>query len=154
MPGIKHLISCHCTLAIYKNNQKTIFHKFPVYSKTKDDVIVPKLVKCNNCDTLHKVYDYCKSEIVYGKDQSGIVMTKEDLSLSLPDKIVNMLTSTNSDISVWEHILDIIDEKRWGEFVVFKREIIGEKQHVKILEILSESRFKIKNETIENIILK
>ena len=32
MPGIKHLIECHCSLIIFKNNDKQIYHKFPVYS--------------------------------------------------------------------------------------------------------------------------
>ena len=55
MPGLKHLIECHCTLKIF-NGDELINHKFPVYSKVKPDgSIVSKLVKCNNCDAVHRV---------------------------------------------------------------------------------------------------
>ena len=58
LPGIKHLIECHCVLAIYKKNQKIINHKFPVYSKIDEKgAVIPKLSKCNNCDT--SVRNFC-----------------------------------------------------------------------------------------------
>ena len=153
MPGIKHLINCHCVLAIYKNDQKIINHKFPVYSKfDENNAIIPKLVKCNNCDTLHYVYDMCKSEIRPGKDQTSIVIEKDDLALMMSDKLSNLLRKINCDISSWEHVLDIIEEERWGEIVVLKRDIIDEIQQVKVIEILSDDKFKIRSETINDII--
>ena len=33
MPGIKHLIQCHCILPQYRNIDDPIFHKFIVFSK-------------------------------------------------------------------------------------------------------------------------
>jgi hypothetical protein len=153
MPGVKHLIDCHCVLALYKQKEKIINHKFPVYSKVDNNgLIIPKLAKCNNCDTLHNVYDICKSEIKAGKDQTNVVVTKDDLSLMLPDKLSNLLIKIDSDISVWEHVCDIIEEERWNEIVVIKRDIVDENHVVKILEILSEDKFKIKSEIINSIL--
>ncbi|MBT6808534.1 MAG: hypothetical protein HOA52_03480 [Flavobacteriales bacterium] len=154
MSGVKHLIECHCVLAIYKSSQKIINHKFPVYTKIDSDgKVITKLAKCNNCDTLHEVYDICRSEIKFGKDQTAVTLTKEDIGYMLSDRLVDLLTKTDVDISVWEHVLDIVEEKRWGETIVIKRDIIGERQQVKVLEMLSEDKFKIKNELINDIIV-
>ena len=151
--GIKHLIECHCYLAIYRNNDKQILHKFPVYSKFDDSgKIIEKSVKCNNCETLHTVYDIGKSFINPGKDQTQIINSKDDIGLSLDPKIVNVLKQYNCDISNWEHVLDVIEEKRWGEEIVIKRDIINEKTHVKIIKIESFDKIKIKNETIDEFI--
>ena len=154
MPGFKHLIECHCVLPIYKKNTKDrIYHKFPVYSKLdKNDNLVPRLFKCNNCDTMHYVYDVCRSEIRGGKDQSFITPTIEELSLMLPERLSKVLSSIETDMSNWEHIVDIFKEKRWGEEVVVRREIVGEVQHVKIIKIKSENNFVIENKSIEDLL--
>ena len=153
MPGLKHLIECHCTLAIFKNNNEMINHKFPVYSKfDSSGRIIRKVVKCNNCDMLHEVYDVCKSEIRPGKDSTQITISKEDISFMLPDKVVNLLTKTEVDISVWEHVLDVIEEERWGEVIVLKRDIVDELTNVKAVIFESETKFKIFSETINDLI--
>ena len=155
MPGIKHLVECHCYLAIFKNHAKNIPHKFPVYSLIDDlGNIVEKNVKCNNCETLHTVYDVSKSFINPGKDQTNIITTKNDIMLNLDSNISNFLNSEDIDISNWEHILNIIEEKRWGESVVIKREIINEKTEIKIMIIESKNKFKIRNETIDEFIVR
>ena len=154
MPGIKHLIECHCYLAIYKKSSKIINHKFPVYSKIDcDGKVIPKNVKCNNCEALHYVHDICKSDLKPGKDQSLIVLNIEDLKVMIPQKISNFLISNNVDLSTWEHIKDIIDEKRWGEPVVIKRDIIDEKQQIKYIELDSNLSIKINLEVIEDTFL-
>ena len=153
MPGIKHLIECHCILPIFKNNDRMINHKFPVYSKIDSkDKLIPRVVKCNNCDTMHYVTDVCKSEIRGGKDQSELTVTMEELSLMLPERLVNALIKINTDISNWEHIVDIFDEDRWGEKIVLRRDIVGENQHIKLIEIVSSEKFKITNQVIDDII--
>ena len=156
MPGIKHLIECHCVLPIYKSRVKNrIYHKFPVYSKIdENDTLIPKMSKCNNCDTLHYVYDICKSDIRGGKDQSLMTLSLEEISLMLPERLTSTLIKLETDMSNWEHILDIIEEKRWGEEVVLRREVINEKQHVKIIKINSESSFKIENKIIEDVLVR
>ena len=154
MPGTKHLIECHCYLAIYKKQNKLINHKFPVYSKFDENgIVIKKNVKCNNCDAFHLVYDICKSEIKAGKDQSSLVISKEDLKEMLPQKISNFLSSNNCDISIWEHVKDIIDERRWGEHVVIKRDIIDEKQQIKYITIDANKNIKINIDIIDDIII-
>jgi|TARA_R100000081_G_scaffold53342_1_gene25896 hypothetical protein len=154
MPGVKHLIECHCILALYKASQKIINHKFPVYSKIDENGnIVEKLVKCNNCDAVHLVKEICKSEIQFGKDQTQIILTKEELGYMLPDKIKNFLLKIDADISIWEQILHILEEERWGENIVIKRDVIGENQHVKILSLLSEDKFKVTSEVINDMVV-
>jgi len=154
MKGIKHLIECHCVLAIYKSSKQDMpSHKFPVYSKIdSNENIIPRLVKCNNCDTMHYVSDICRSEIRGGKDQSELTVTIEELGLMLPERLSNALTKIETDISNWDHIVDIFEEKRWGELVVLRREIINETQHVKTIEITSEQSFKIKNNIIKDML--
>lgn len=155
MPGIKHLVECHCYLALYKKNKDQINHKFPVYSKINEDgIIIPKNVKCNNCEAFHYVFDICKSEIKPGKDQSTLIINKEDIGLMIPQKILNFLLSNECDISTWEHIKDIIDEKRWGETVIIKREIIDEKQQIKYITLDSKLNIFINLDTIEDIIVR
>lgn len=155
MPGIKHLIECHCVLPLYKGSQKIIYHKFPVYSKIKNDgKLIEKLVKCNNCDAVHLIKEICKSEIQAGKDQTGVTLTKEDISYMLNDKIVNLLKKINADMSTWEHVLDVIEEERWEENIVIKREIIDEKQHVKVLKFFNENKFKVSSDVINDLIIK
>lgn len=155
MPGLKHLIECHCYLAIYKSSQKTVNHKFPVYSKI-DEIgnIIPKLVKCNNCEAVHYVDKVCRSELRPGKDQTLAIMSIEDIVLSMPSKVSNYLIENNCDISSFEHAKDIIDERRWGENVIIKRDIIGEKQYVKFITIKSSENFFVTNELIEDIAIK
>ena len=122
MPGVKHLIECHCTLKIYDRNNNLLNHKFPVYSKVrKDGSLISKIVKCNNCEALHKITDTCTSELLPGKDQTNVITNIEELSLSLPDKLVSVLKRLECDISCYEHCLDIFEESRWGEFVVLRR---------------------------------
>ena len=62
------------------------------------------------------------------------------------------LATIDADIATWEQVLHAIEEKRWGEKIVIKRDIIEEREHVKILEILNESKFKIYSDVIRDII--
>ena len=155
MPGIKHLIECHCKLVIFKNSKKDIYHKFPVYSKLdNDNKIIEKFRKCNNCEALHKVYDIGKSEIFAGKDQTNVTLSLEDISINFDEKLKRILDNHNCDISSYFHALDIIEEKRWGEIIVLKRDIINEITNIKFLEIKGKNNFAVKFEKIEDTIMK
>ena len=155
MPGIKHLIECHCYLAIYKNKEKRTNHKFPVYSKLDDySNIIEKITKCNNCEALHKVTGVGVSELIPGKDQINSILKKEELAIMMPSKIANILAEYDSDISNYDHIIDIIEEKRWGEPVVIKREIINEAESVKIISVVNDLKeVKFSTEVIEKTII-
>jgi len=153
--GIKHLIECHCYLALFKKNEKIINHQFPVYSKLDEfNNLVPKLVKCNNCEAVHHVSEIGRSELRPGKDQSTIILSKKDLSVMLPVKIGNIFNEINTDISNFEHALDIIESKRWGESIVIQRDILGEIEQVKIITINSRDNIKIQLEKIDNLAIK
>ena len=41
--------------------------------------IIPKIVKCNNCESLHLVDDYCKSILKGGKDQTEVTLSIDDI---------------------------------------------------------------------------
>ena len=154
MPGIKHLIECHCQLAIFKNSEKNIYHKFPVYSILDENgKVVEKFRKCNNCEALHKIYDIGKSEIFSGKDQTNVTLTKEDISLEFHESLKKVLIDHDCDISSYFHAKHIIEEKRWGEIIVLKRDIIKESTSIKYLEVNNKNSFSIKFETIEDIIV-
>ena len=72
----------------------------------------------------------------------------------IPDPIVNILNEYDADISSYDHVIDIIEEKRWGEFIVLKRDIINEDEVVKILTINEKDKLKISTETINNTIIE
>jgi len=150
--GIKHLIECHCTLKIYNGSNNHLFHKFPVYSNyDSTGKLIEKICKCNNCGTLHRVKSICKSEIIRGgKDRNTSEINIEDISLQIDKKIENVLRRYDCDISVWENVLDIIEKEAWEYPVIISREVIDMKYHVKIMEIVSESKIKIISKIIED----
>jgi hypothetical protein len=153
MPGIKHLVECHCFLKVFSQNEKQINHKFPVYSKIdQNDKVIPKLVKCNNCEATHFVYDICRSELKPGKENITTTMEKEDYVMMLPFKIGNFLLESGADISDFEHALDIVEEERWGEFIVLKRSIVDEEEQVKLVEIHGEDKIIIMNKNIKSVV--
>jgi hypothetical protein len=154
MKGIKHLVECHCFLKVFDKGEARINHKFPVYSKfDENDNIIPKLVKCNNCESLHYVYDVFKSELRPGKEDIDSIMKIEDIALMLPEKVNNVLASNRADISDYEHALDIIENEQWGSLIVVKRSIVGDSESVKILQIDSESKIKIFTREIKTVIV-
>ena len=150
MPGTKHLIQCHCVLPQYRKMSDPIFHKFVVYSKIdENDQIEHRLVRCNNCDAVHRVLDFCKSEIVTKIEETDVIIDEEEIKLGLPDKVVKLLEKNNSDLATYEAIDHIFEEENWNTEVVISRQTQAEKINLKILQIKSESRFRLKNESID-----
>ena len=154
MLGVKHLIECHCFLKIFDQKNKQINHKFPVYSKFgKDGELIPRLAKCNNCESVHYVFDICKSELRPGKENIETTISKEDIIMMLPEKVSSVLIKNDADISDFEHALDIVEEEAWGSYVVVKRSIVGEEEQVKILQIESLDKIKIFSKSINSTVL-
>ena len=148
--GTKHLIQCHCVLPQYRKMDDPIFHKFVVYSKFKEDGKVQhKLVRCNNCDAVHRIIDFCRSEIVTKIEDTDVIIDEEELKLGIPEKIVTILEKNNSDIATYEAIDHIIDEEAWNTDVVISRQTQGEKINLKILQIKGENKFRLKSESID-----
>lgn len=152
----RHLIECQCTLKIYENRTKPIFHKFAVFSLTENDNIVEKFVECNNCSALHKVTDYCKSEIMWGKDGIiGMVNKIEDVKFNLDnsgnEKIVEILTVNKiEDISVWEFVEYLLENEEEGQVILEKNEI--EDRIISKILYINKKGFKIKNESFQRYV--
>ena len=153
MPGVKHLVECHCYLKIFGDASTEVNHKFAVYSKFDDNgKVIPKIQKCNNCESLHYVYDLCKSELKPGKDNTTVTLNFEDLAMMMPERLANSLIRNGCSLADMEHAIDILEEKRWGETLVLKRDIISEEEQVKIIRILSDSKFQIDTKKIKTLL--
>ena len=141
MAGVKHLIQCHCILPQFRNLEEPVFHQFVVFSNTDDkgDIVV-KIAKCNNCGVVHRVVDFCKSEIVTSAEDTMAITTIEDLKNSIPD------------ISTWEQVDDIIENESWNSSIVLSREKVGDETHLKVMSIIGPERFRIKTHTRQEFI--
>ena len=152
MIGSKHLIQCHCVLPQYRKLEEPVFHKFVVYSKIDKETgeVVRKLSRCNNCDALHRVTDFCKSEIVIKLEDSDIAVDLEEVKLNLPERLVKILEKNNCDQATFEMIDHILEEEDWGREVVIARQTMDDNTvHVKIVLLKSEDSFRIKSEIID-----
>ena len=103
MQGTKHLIECHCVLPQYRNIDNPVYHKFVVFSMLGDGgTVVPKFSQCNNCGVIHKIYDLCKSEIAAGKDELRSVVKADELKISIPSQLWDVLTTYDVDVAILE----------------------------------------------------
>jgi len=146
LEGVRHLIECHCTLPQYRNANPPVYHKFVVFSVLDEDAIQKKLVQCNNCGIIHKVVDLCKTEIAHGMEEGQSLRSIEDIKIGIPDKMVTFLIQQNADISTWEYVEFILDNKQEKE-VILKKEQKDDLTQLKILHIKEDGTFKVKNET-------
>jgi len=153
MQGQQHLIQCHCILPQYRGRKDPVFHKFIVFSVVDDsDTVIPKYVQCNNCGSVHKVHDICKSEIAWGKDELNTVNTIEDVGRGLTSDIRDVLTSYACELYTWEHVLFIYLNKLWGQTVVLTRDTINDDVQGKILRLNAADEILIENYIIsENV---
>ena len=146
MSGSKHLIQCHCVLPQYRNLEVPIFHRFVVFSKINESGdIIPKLCKCNNCGVIHKVVDFCKSELTYGIDDSLAISSAADIRENLSEKICEILDHHKCDIATWEQIEDIFENKSWNSSVILSRQIVLGATQIKCLIIKGVDKFKIES---------
>ena len=154
MDGIKHLIECHCILPQYRTAKNPVYHKFVVFSIIDDsDTTIPKYVKCNNCGVVHKIYDICRSEIAYGKDELNSIMEKKDIKISLPPDICDILETYDVDLATYENAKFILDEELWGTKLTLNKEIMEDEETGKILIFASKDKFKIET-FIRKLMLK
>lgn len=152
MKYIKHLIECQCTLSIFKEKTKPVYHKFPVFSLLDDDNIISKYVICDNCDVIHYVNEVAKSEIKWGKENlKSLITTKEDISFNLKSKnlghVAEILSINNCCVSDWEQCLYFV-ENNIEDNLVFNKEEIDNNIVVSYLE------FKNNNIIIKKEILQ
>ncbi len=141
--GLKHNIKCLCVLPQFRKKPNPPNHEFVVFSVIDDsDTIEPKLAQCNNCGVIHNVVDICRSEIATNREEL-IILNKEDMKIMLPSPVVNMLESYDCDIPTWEHALFIINENKWGEFIILERNSTDDGFDGKILRFKNQNKFMI-----------
>ena len=117
-----------------------------------DDTIATKFVQCNNCGLIHKIIDICKSEILSGKENSASVMTIDEIKVSLPKNLIDILERSNVDISIYEQAQFILENKRWGDVILLTAEEDGGIRHGKYVRILGETFFKVDNFSRQEIL--
>lgn len=149
--GVRHLIECHCILPIFRNYNPPVYHKFLVFSIIEEDQVQPKIVQCNNCGILHKVIDLCKSEIVHGVEDSSSLRSIDDIKYSIPSNLSEFLVNQKQDITTWEYVEFIIDNKLDTEIILGKDDKTDVTQ-IKMLHIKPDGSFKVKSVTRQDVI--
>lgn len=152
MRGQRHLIKCRCVLPQYKGVTNPPPHQFVVFSVINDDDSARvKFSQCNNCGIIHKVTDICKSEILPGKEAMSSVVKIEDVKLSLPPNLADILERNNVDIATWESAQFILENKEWGNFVILAQEEESGTRQGKYVRIMSETFFKVESFSREEV---
>ena len=141
--GIKHTVQCHCVLPQFRKKTDPPLHEFVVFSIIdENDVVEPKTIQCNNCGVVHRVIDICRSEIVSGREDCSFVSI-QDLSFMMPTQIKEILTAYDCDLPTWEHCIFILQEQRWGDFIILERKENDTGTEGKLLKFHSFERFTI-----------
>jgi hypothetical protein len=148
----RHLIKCRCILKQNKNSSTNDFFAFITCSLVIDGVVQTSFAECPNCGILHKIIDICRSEIINKSDLAGVTKTIDDIKLSLPEKLVTLLSAHELDISTWQHAANIIEHELWGNFIILKRESLGSDEVIKFIRVLSATLFKIETKNGQNTI--
>jgi hypothetical protein len=142
--GLKHLVTCRCTLPQFKRHPQPPKHQFVVFSVIDDDNNVkPKYAQCNNCGVIHRVTEINRSEILASKEQAKSILTPDDIKLSLPSRLVELLDVNYADLATWEATKHIYENKRWGEFVLLTSENDEGMRTGKYVRILGEGLFDV-----------
>lgn len=149
MDYVTHLIECSCILPLYSKSEKPVYHKFSVFSTISDDKVEEKYVACNNCDVIHKITDFCSSEIISDtSNYRGMVTTKEDLEHSLDNKLISLLVKNDCDIDVWEKV-DYLLENKIDDYVVISRSAEKDNVICQIIYFEKDGSYKLKREIFQ-----
>lgn len=152
MRGQRHLVKCRCVLPQFKGVKNPPVHQFVVFSVVDDDDNVKmKYAQCNNCGIIHKVTDICTSEVISGKETMGSIVKIEDIKLSLPPNLTDILERNNVDIATWEQAQFILENKQWGNFVILAQEEESGTRQGKYVRIMSETFFKVESFSREEV---
>ena len=126
-----------------KNRSNPPLHKFVVFSIQENNKIEEKLVTCNNCGVVHRVYEICKSEILNNFEGTKSSLTMEDISMMLPNSVSGIMETYESELPDYEHIKFILDEDRKGEFIVLSQEFNDGRKTGKVLKYKGKGKFEI-----------
>lgn len=151
--GLKHLVTCRCTLPQFKRSPNPPMHQFTVFSVIgDDDRVIPKYAQCNNCGIIHRVVEINRSEIINGKESMNSIVRVEDIKGTLPPRMQELLESNDVDLPTWELAKYIYDNKRWGEFVVLSSDSDEGTRSTKYLRILGENLYDVGGAEREEVI--
>lgn len=152
--GFKHLLKCRCILPQFKKLKNPPQHKFVVFSTIDDENNpVVKFVQCNNCGIIHKVLDIGRSEIVSGREHMASIVSINDLKASMPEKLAGVLEANGCDLPTWENVQFILENKKWGDFVVLNSEEESGVRQGKYVRLLGESLFKVESFTRDEVVI-
>ena len=152
--GVKHLLQCHCVLTKYRQMSDPIFHQFMAFSviDLESDTVVPKFAECNNCGAVHKVIDFCKSEIIAGKEDMSTQLSIDDIRHSIPESVFEILESYNKEIPDYEHAQFILENGLWEDYIVLTREEIDDYVQGKLVRFVSNEKFRVESYTLRRTI--
>lgn len=140
--GIKHVLKCRCILSQFRNMKNPPNHEFVVFSILENDLIQNSFVKCNNCGITHEITDVCKSKVL-DKSDDWSVPTKNDISLSFSEDLVDLLNSYESDLSTWQMAQWIIRENKWGSKLVIQKKEYEDRIEGKNLIFVEKNRYRV-----------
>lgn len=150
LTGQRHSIRCNCILTQHMSRRDPPLFHFVVFSVVEDDNSVrPKIVQCPNCGVLHRVLDIGRSKILAGKEESKSVVTEDDIKASIPVNLAKLLEKNELDITQWETAQFIIENQKWGDFVVLSDETVEKVRYVKYIRILGNDLFKVETKEFE-----
>lgn len=148
--GQRHMIRCNCILHQFSKMKDPPNHHFSVFSVINDDdSVCVRFAQCNNCGIIHKVTDLCKSEIMYGREAFGALVSIDDVKASLTREIREILEANNADLAIYEHAKFILTNQRWGEHVVLSSDQSDGLRTVKYLQIIGETLVRVETVTLE-----
>ncbi|MEK6884252.1 MAG: hypothetical protein AABY22_31770 [Nanoarchaeota archaeon] len=140
--GQKHLIECRCILRQHRDYLEPPKYSFIAFSIIdENNNIIEKYMKCDNCDATHRIYEFCKSEIL--NIQSNNIATLDDVKRLLPEVVSNILTDYDCKLWAFEEAKYIIDNALWGRFVILTNEPVETGTEGKKLVINKNNNFSI-----------
>ena len=141
--GQKHSIKCRCILPQFKKRKDPVFHEFVVFSTSENEVFNESFAQCNNCGIVHRVVDFCKSEIIQSRENLSSVPTKEEISLQIPEEVVSLLEANNCNIAQYQHVAFIINNNRINEKILLEKEEVDGLVTGKFLSLQDSGRFRV-----------
>lgn len=150
--GQKHLVKCRCVLPQFKQAAQPPRHQFVVFSIIDNDVVKPKYTQCPNCGLVHKVVEISRSEIIKNRESMPSLITIDDIRPSLPETLAAVLDNNHADLPTWEAVQFIIENKRWGEFVVLTSDTEDGQKQGKYVRLIGERLFKVDNYVRDEVI--
>lgn len=147
--GVRHSIECNCILSQHSTRKDPPFFHFLAFSVVDGDNVVPKTTQCPNCGVLHRVTDITRSTILVGKEDSKLLLSMEDIKASLPAGLVKILEQYDIESSQWEQAQFIVDNERWGDYIMLISETVGSTRQGKYVRVLGKELFRVETYEVE-----